>query len=579
MSSFKSIAYSEDFERKSQNFYHFHGRFEKLDSVWYARKVKDREQVRIKEESITMINWKNTDTLASYQELANVKRVNLAEAMSGEQGAERVKNYSVSMTEGLDYNYAAKEVDDTVIDALAKLADEAQLVDKFEALYNGEVINTGENRLVLHHLTRGQLGDKVVADGVDKRAFYVEQQEKIADFANKVHAGEIVNGAGEKFTTVVQIGIGGSDLGPRAMYLALENWAKKNGLFKMEAKFISNVDPDDAAAVLNSIDVAHSIFVLVSKSGTTLETLTNESFVKDALKNAGLDASKHMIAVTSETSPLAKSDDYLAAFFMDDYIGGRYSSTSAVGGAVLSLAFGPEVFAQFLEGAAAADKSATNKDVRKNAALLDAMIGVYERNILGYPATAVLPYSQALSRFPAHLQQLDMESNGKSVNRFGEPVDYVTGPVIFGEPGTNGQHSFYQLLHQGTDIVPLQFIGFKNSQIGTDVVIQDSTSQQKLCANVAAQIVAFACGKSDENRNKNFEGGRPSSIIIGEKLDPKTLGALLAHYENKVMFQGFVWNLNSFDQEGVQLGKVLAKRVLAHETDGALKVFSDLLNI
>ena len=526
-----------------------------------------------------MINWKNTDTLASYQELANVKRVNLAEAMSGEQGAERVKNYSVSMTEGLDYNYAAKEVDDTVIDALVKLADEAQLVDKFEALYNGEVINTGENRLVLHHLTRGQLGDKVVADGVDKRAFYVEQQEKIADFANKVHAGEIVNGAGEKFTTVVQIGIGGSDLGPRAMYLALENWAKKNGLFKMEAKFISNVDPDDAAAVLNSIDVAHSIFVLVSKSGTTLETLTNESFVKDALKNAGLDASKHMIAVTSETSPLAKSDDYLAAFFMDDYIGGRYSSTSAVGGAVLSLAFGPEVFAQFLEGAAAADKSATNKDVRKNAALLDAMIGVYERNILGYPATAVLPYSQALSRFPAHLQQLDMESNGKSVNRFGEPVDYVTGPVIFGEPGTNGQHSFYQLLHQGTDIVPLQFIGFKNSQIGTDVVIQDSTSQQKLCANVAAQIVAFACGKSDENRNKNFEGGRPSSIIIGEKLDPKTLGALLAHYENKVMFQGFVWNLNSFDQEGVQLGKVLAKRVLAHETDGALKVFSDLLNI
>ena len=526
-----------------------------------------------------MINWKNTDTLASYQELANVKRVNLAEAMSGEQGAERVKNYSVSMTEGLDYNYAAKEVDDTVIDALAKLADEAQLVDKFEALYNGEVINTGENRLVLHHLTRGQLGDKVVADGVDKRAFYVEQQEKIADFANKVHAGEIVNGAGEKFTTVVQIGIGGSDLGPRAMYLALENWAKKNGLFKMEAKFISNVDPDDAAAVLNSIDVAHSIFVLVSKSGTTLETLTNESFVKDALKNAGLDASKHMIAVTSETSPLAKSDDYLAAFFMDDYIGGRFSSTSAVGGAVLSLAFGPEVFAQFLQGAAEEDKLAMNKNVLENPEMLDALIGVYERNVLGYPSTAVLPYSQALSRFPAHLQQLDMESNGKSVNRFGEAVDYPTGPVIFGEPGTNGQHSFYQLLHQGTDIVPLQFVGFKNSQIGTDVVIQDSTSQQKLCANVAAQIVAFACGKADENKNKNFKGGRPSSIIIGEELTPEALGALLAHFENKIMFQGFVWNVNSFDQEGVQLGKVLAKRVLAHETDGALKVFSDLLNI
>ena len=526
-----------------------------------------------------MVNWKNLDTLTSFEELSKVEKVNLAQEMAGEHGADRVKNYSIPMAEGLAYNYAAKQVDDTVLAALKKLAEEAQLAEKFEALYNGEVVNTGEKRLVLHHMTRGQLGSAVEADGVDKRSFYVEQQNRIADFANKVHAGEITNAAGEKFTTVVQIGIGGSDLGPRAMYLALENWAKKNNTFKMEAKFISNVDPDDAAAVLNSIDVAHSIFVLVSKSGTTLETLTNESFVKDALKKAGLDASKHMIAVTSETSPLAKSDDYLAAFFMDDYIGGRFSSTSAVGGAVLSLAFGPEVFAQFLDGAAAEDKLSLNKDVTKNPEMLEALIGVYERNVLGYPSTAVLPYSQALSRFPAHLQQLDMESNGKSVNRFGEPVNYPTGPVIFGEPGTNGQHSFYQLLHQGTDIVPLQFIGFKNSQIGTDVVIQDSTSQQKLCANVAAQIVAFACGKADDNRNKNFEGGRPSSIIIGDEVNPKTLGALLAHFENKIMFQGFLWNVNSFDQEGVQLGKVLAKRVLAHETDGALKVFSDLLNI
>ena len=526
-----------------------------------------------------MVNWNNLDTLASFKELLNVEKVDLTKVMSGEEGAERVKNYSVKMAGDMTYNYAAKQVNDKVLEALVKLAKEAQLSEKFEALYNGEVVNTGEKRLVLHQLTRGQLGNAVEADNTDKRSFYVEQQERIADFANKVHNGEITNAAGEKFTTVVQIGIGGSDLGPRAMYLALENWAKKNNTFKMEAKFISNVDPDDAAAVLNSVDVAHSIFILVSKSGTTLETLTNESFVKDALKKAGLDPSKHMIAVTSETSPLAKSDDYLAAFFMDDYIGGRFSSTSAVGGAVLSLAFGPEVFAEFLKGAAEEDKLALNEDVLNNPSMLDALIGVYERNVLGYPATAVLPYSQALSRFPAHLQQLDMESNGKSVNRFGEPVDYVTGPVIFGEPGTNGQHSFYQLLHQGTDIVPLQFIGYKNSQIGTDVVIQDSTSQQKLCANVAAQIVAFACGKADENKNKNFKGGRPSSIIIGEQVNPESLGALLAHFENKVMFQGFLWNVNSFDQEGVQLGKVLAKRVLAHETDGALKVYSDLLNI
>ena len=250
-----------------------------------------------------------------------------------------------------------------------------------------------------------------------------------------------------------------------------------------------------------------------------------------------------------------------------------------MGGVVLSLAFGPEVFERFLNGAHAADLTAKETDICKNPAMLDALIGVYERNVLGYPATAVLPYSQALSRFPAHLQQLDMESNGKHVNRFGEPVNYPTGPIIFGEPGTNGQHSFYQLLHQGTDIVPLQFVGFRRNQAGMDVDIQGSTSQQKLCANVAAQIMAFACGKQDENPNKSFEGGRPSSIIIGEQLTPESLGALLAHFENKVMFQGFCWNLNSFDQEGVQLGKVLAKRVLAHDTDGALKAYSDLLDI
>ena len=526
-----------------------------------------------------MINWKNMDTLAAYAELKAAKPVCVKAAMSGENGAERVKAYTAPMGGGMDFNYGARPVDEDILAILQKFADEQQLTEKFAELYNGAVINTGEKRLVLHHLCRGQLGNDVIADGVNKREFYVAQQKGFTEFANKVLAGEIVNEAGEKFTTVVQIGIGGSDLGPRAIYLALENWAKAKGLLKMKAEFISNVDPDDAAGVLSKIDVAHSIFVLVSKSGTTLETLTNESFVKDALVKAGLNPSKHMIAVTSETSPLAKSADYLAAFFMDDYIGGRYSSTSAVGGAILSMAFGPEVFEMFLAGAAEADAIAKNADIKKNPAMLDALIGVYERNVLGYPSTAVLPYSQALSRFPAHLQQLDMESNGKSVNRFGEPVNYVTGPVIFGEPGTNGQHSFYQLLHQGTDIVPLQFVGFKANQMGSDVVIQGSTSQQKLCANVAAQIMAFACGKDDENANKYFPGGRPSSIIIGEQLTPQAVGALLAHFENKVMFQGFCWNLNSFDQEGVQLGKVLAKKVLAHDTDGALKVYSDLLNI
>ena len=525
------------------------------------------------------MKWENFSKLDVFKKLGALAPVDVKSVMSGESGAERVRNYKAPMAEGMVYSYAAKAVDDNVLAALQELADEAELTEKYAALYGGERINTGENRCVLHQLCRGQLGDDVIVDGINKREFYVEQQKRAAEFAKKVHAGEIANEAGEKFTTVVQIGIGGSDLGPRALYLALESWAKANNTLLMDAQFISNVDPDDASAVLAKIDVAHSIFVLVSKSGTTLETLTNESFVKNAIKEAGLDPSKHMIAVTSDASPLANNPDYLDSFYMDDYIGGRYSATSMVGGAILSLAFGPDVFARILDGAAAEDALAKNPDIKENAALLDALIGVYERNFLGYGMTAVLPYSQALSRFPAHLQQLDMESNGKSVNRFGEPIDYVTGPVIFGEPGTNGQHSFYQLLHQGTNIIPLQFVGFRQNQMDNDVVIQGTTSQQKLSANVAAQIVAFACGKDSDNRNKYFEGNRPSSIIVADKLTPEVLGALLAHFENKVMFQGFVWNVNSFDQEGVQLGKVLAKAVLARETEGALTEYSKLLGI
>ena len=246
-----------------------------------------------------MVQWNNFDTLTSYKEMMDVEKVKLQEVMAGENGAERVKKYNVKMGAGLSYNYAAKQVDDKVLEVLANVAKEAELVEKFSELYNGAMINTGEKRLVLHQLTRGQLGNDVVKDGVNKYEFYTEQQNKITAFANKVHAGEITNADGEKFTTVVQIGIGGSDLGPRAIYLALENWARKNNTLKMEAKFISNVDPDDAAAVLASIDVAHSLFVLVSKSGTTIETLTNESFVKDALAKAGLYAYKHMVAVTS----------------------------------------------------------------------------------------------------------------------------------------------------------------------------------------------------------------------------------------------------------------------------------------
>jgi glucose-6-phosphate isomerase len=523
-----------------------------------------------------MISWNNLDTCDSYKKMLSLKgQVKLAEVLD----AHRVKKYEAPMSAGLVYNYAAKQVNEPILTVLQELSNEQQLIEKYQALLDGEVINTGENRKVLHHLARGQLGKDVTAEGKNLRKFYVEQQDKIAAFAKKVHSGEIKGSKGDKFTTVVQIGIGGSDLGPRALYLAIDAWAIKNGKKKMDARFISNVDPDDGAAVIASVDLSKTLFILVSKSGTTQETLSNELFVKSFLKMGGLDASKHMIAVTSETSPLANNPGYLASFYMDDFIGGRYSSSSAVGGAVLSLSFGSDVFACFLEGAAASDKLSLETDIRKNPALLDALIGVYERNAQEYPSTAILPYSQALSRFPAHLQQADMESNGKQVNRSGDAVAYSTGPVLFGEPGTNGQHSFFQLLHQGTDTVPLQFIGFLDSQAGQDVIVDGSTSQKKLCANLAAQIVAFAKGKKDSNPNKNFPGERPSSLIYGKQLTPKALGSLLAHYENKIMFQGFIWNLNSFDQEGVQLGKKLTKQVLSGDMDDTLNAYARIFEI
>ncbi|MDR2097028.1 MAG: glucose-6-phosphate isomerase [Spirochaetaceae bacterium] len=527
------------------------------------------------------MRYNNLDRTSVYGRLVEAAKAYSTFDFRKKLNAARVAASSVPIADTLVYNWAAKKVDDDIIALLQALADEQELTAKYKALLDGEVMNTGENRRVLHQLSRGQLGKDVVADGRNIGEFYKKELARFSAFAEDVRGGRIKGSGGKKFTHAVQIGIGGSDLGPRALYLALENWAVKEGINpKLTAKFISNVDPDDASAVINSVPLDETLFVLVSKSGTTQETLANELFLKDKLKKAGIDASKHIAAVTSETSPLAHNSAYLDSFYIDDFIGGRYSSSSGVGGVILSLAFGPAVFREFLTGAHEADKNALEPDIRKNAALLDALIGVWERNFLGLPYTAVLPYSQALSRFPAHLQQLDMESNGKRVNRNGEPVSYRTGPVVFGEPGTNGQHSFYQLLHQGTDITPLQFIGFNDSQLADDVVVDGSTSMTKLKANLAAQIVAFAKGQDNDNPNKQFPGGRPSSLIHGKRLTPKALGALLAHFENKVMFQGFVWNLNSFDQEGVQLGKILTKKVLSGNSgDDALDAYSKLLGL
>ena len=457
--------------------------------------------------------------------------------------------------------YAMQRVDDEVLSALQQLADECELVSQFQAMRSGAVMNRidgfeSEERQVLHCSCRDIFTDSPKeADASDLGA---NELAKLKDFLDKLDRGEIVNADGEPFTTMLHIGIGGSDLGPRSVYEALQRFGKKG----RSVHFISNVDPDDGARVLEQVDLKRALVNIVSKSGTTLETLTNEKFVISKLVEQGLDPAIHCLAVTGKGSPMDDPSKYRQSFYMFDFIGGRYSTTSMVGAVMLGFFMGYDNLINFLKGANGADELAENPSVTENLPLLLALIGVWNHNFLKCHSLAILPYSQALHRFPAHLQQCDMESNGKSISRSGERLRHKTGPVIWGEPGTNGQHAFYQLLHQGTEIVPVEFIGFLKSQYGDDIEVKGTSSQEKLLANLLAQSIAFAQGKTQENPNRNFTGNRPSSMLLADRLDPETMGELLAIYEAKIAFQGFIWNINSFDQEGVQLGKVLATRLL-----------------
>ena len=493
------------------------------------------------------------------------------------QEENRFNNYSLTFENQILVDFSKNKINQETLKLLRQLAKESALDEAINAMFTGEKINRTENRAVLHTALRNRSNTPVYVDGKDVMPEVNAVLAKMSAFCERVISGEWKGYTGKAITDVVNIGIGGSDLGPYMVTEALRPY--KNHL---NMHFVSNVDGTHIAETLKKVNPENTLFLVASKTFTTQETMTNANSARDWLLAAAKDNSavaKHFAALSTNGKAVAEFGiDTNNMFEFWDWVGGRYSLWSAIGLSI-ALSIGFDNFEALLSGAHEMDKHFRTAPLEKNIPATLALVGLWNTNFLGAQTEAILPYDQYLHRFAAYFQQGNMESNGKSVNRFGEPVNYPTGPVLFGEPGTNGQHSFYQLLHQGTDIVPLQFIGFKDSQIGTDVVIQGSTSQQKLCANVAAQIVAFACGKADDNRNKNFEGGRPSSIIIGDQLTPKTLGALLAHFENKVMFQGFAWNVNSFDQEGVQLGKVLAKRVLAHETDGALKVYSDLLNI
>lgn len=469
----------------------------------------------------------------------------------------------VCRTAGLRLHYATQRIDDQVLDAFQVYADEHCLVDRFKEMRSGAVINKidgweSENRRVLHTSCRDVFSSHPKEPESASQA--EKELDKLAAFLEEVDRSGTV-------TTMINVGIGGSDLGPRAVYEALKAYNIKG----RSVRFIANVDPDDAAHVLDSIDPERTLVVVVSKSGSTLETQTNEELVRSRFVKAGLDPAHHFIAVTGSGSPMDNPDRYLRSFYIYDYIGGRYSVTSMVGCVCLGFALGIEQLKQFLAGANEMDDGCEQPAVADNIALLMAMLGIWNHNFLTCPTLAVLPYSQGLHRFAAHLQQCDMESNGKSIIRNGgKAVAMQTGPVVWGEPGTNGQHAFYQLLHQGTEIVPAEFIGFLSTQYGNDITMLGTTSQQKLLANMYAQSVALATGQQHENPNKRFAGNRPSSMIIGDRLDPINMGRLLALYEAKIVFQGFAWNINSFDQEGVELGKVLAKRFLNHMAGGKI---------
>jgi glucose-6-phosphate isomerase len=509
-----------------------------------------------------------------FKDFTSLAAVNLLKKLSenpfdlkmGDQLSEgRFKNYKMSSC-GIDLLYATQRVDDEVLDGLQALASEAQLIDKLCAMKQGAVMNRidtleSENRQVLHTACRDIFREQ--PDHSQSSASAKEQLERLRIFLESLNGGRVVGSTGESFTTMVQVGIGGSDLGPRAICQALTAYACPG----RSVRFIANVDPDDAAAVLADLDLSRTLFNIVSKSGTTLETLTNEELVRNVLTEAGLDPALHMVAVTGKGGSMDDTNRYLKSFYMFDYIGGRYSVTSMVGAVSMGFLLGYSGLREFLAGANAMDIAAEERDIRKNIPLLLAMLGIWNHNFLGCSTYAILPYSQALARFPAHLQQCDMESNGKSVSRAGNPVSWQTGPVVWGGAGTNGQHAFYQLLHQGTEVVPAEFIGFHKSQYGKDLRVQGTTSQEKLTANMLAQSLALALGREDENPNRFFAGNRPSLILLADRLTPKTMGALLALYEHRIVLQGFCWNVNSFDQEGVQLGKLLATTMLAAISD------------
>jgi glucose-6-phosphate isomerase len=470
-------------------------------------------------------------------------------------------------------DYSKNRITRETMGLLFGLAEECGLRGRIEAMFRGEKINVTEGRAVLHVALRAPRGESILVDGEDVVPAVHAVLDKMAEFADRVRSGAWLGHTGRRIRNVVNIGIGGSDLGPVMAYEALKFYSDRS----LDLHFVSNVDSDDFAEATRALDPAETLFIISSKTFTTLETMTNAQSAREwVLAWAGGDESaiaKHFVAVSTNAAKVAEFGiDTANMFGFWDWVGGRYSMDSAIGLSTM-VAVGPANFREMLAGFHDIDVHFRTAPFEENVPVIMGLLSVWYNDFFGAQTVAVLPYEQYLKRFPAYLQQLTMESNGKSITLDGRAVDYDTGAVYWGEPGTNGQHSFYQLIHQGTRLIPCDFIGFAKTlnPLGRHHDI--------LMANVFAQAEALAFGKTAEQvraegtvpelvPHRVFEGNRPSNVLLAEVIGPRTLGQLIALYEHIVFTQGAVWNINSFDQWGVELGKLLAQRIVP-ELEGA----------
>ena len=468
---------------------------------------------------------------------------------------------------GIFVDYSKNRITDETIQLLVQLAEESGVRQRIDAMFRGEKINVTENRAVLHVALRAPRGTSIVVDGEDVMPQVHAVLDRMADFSNRVRSGEWKGHTGKRIRNIINIGIGGSDLGPVMAYEALKHYSDRS----MTCRFVSNVDGTDFAEAVRDLDASETLFIVSSKTFTTLETMTNAHSARDwALAGLGGDpksVARHFVAVSTNSGEVTKFGiDTANMFGFWDWVGGRYSMDSAIGLSTM-LAVGPDHFRAMLDGFHQMDEHFRTAPLDRNLPVLMGLLAVWYTDFFGAETVAVLPYEQYLKRFPAYLQQLTMESNGKHVTLDGASVNYPTGPICWGEPGTNGQHSFYQLIHQGTRLIPCDFIAFSQplNQLGRH--------HDLLMANVFAQTEALAFGKTAAQvkaegtpdwlvPHRVFEGNRPSNTILAERLTPEVLGKLVALYEHSVFTQGAIWQINSFDQWGVELGKVLAQRIV-----------------